>query len=133
MDEGWDIKSKVYRDRDVWQLSRRAYAFAGKWRAEAEYRRESGLANEPTDDALRDAFKHCARPPKPEMYTLIREHISHWSWEPPRLVRATQKADRGIAPSVEAPTVPARQAKPALDVPLQSRTSVNVIRDLDDY
>lgn len=52
--------------------------FAGKWVAETEYRRASGLSNTPTDQALSTAFATCAKPPTADLYPLIRHEISTW-------------------------------------------------------
>ncbi|MGW1041078.1 hypothetical protein [Streptomyces sp. NPDC002547] len=56
----------------------RAWMFAGKWVAETEYRRASGLPNTPTNEALSAAFAACAKPPTAHLYPLIRHEISTW-------------------------------------------------------
>ncbi|MFF9901318.1 hypothetical protein [Streptomyces longispororuber] len=56
----------------------RAGKFAGKWVAESEHRHASGLSSEPTDEALQAAFQGCVKPPKPELYPLIRAEIAAW-------------------------------------------------------
>ncbi|MFM9629779.1 MULTISPECIES: hypothetical protein [Streptomyces] len=47
----------------------RAVGFAAKWWAEQH-------TEEPTDEALRATFTHCVKPPRPELYPVIRETIA---------------------------------------------------------
>ncbi|GAB2966013.1 hypothetical protein GCM10023080_029780 [Streptomyces pseudoechinosporeus] len=56
----------------------RAFAFSGKWRAETEYQRATGQPDEPTDEVLEVAFATCVKPPKRELYPLIRAEIASW-------------------------------------------------------
>jgi hypothetical protein len=49
-----------------------ARKFAAKWRADEH-------AEEPTDEALRAAFATCAKPPRQDIYPLIREQIANWT------------------------------------------------------
>ena len=48
---------------------RRAQSAAAKWSADEH-------TEAPTDDALREAFKDCVRPPKADLYPLIRKRIA---------------------------------------------------------
>ncbi|MGX1267999.1 hypothetical protein [Streptomyces phaeoluteigriseus] len=48
---------------------RRAVGFAAKWWAEQH-------TEEPTDEALRATFAHCVKPPRPELYPVIRKAIA---------------------------------------------------------
>ncbi|MER7952020.1 hypothetical protein ABTY59_31980 [Streptomyces sp. NPDC096079] len=57
------------RQRAAEKDQRRAHAYAGKWWAEQG-------TDTPTDDALRDAFQHCTKPPRPKLYPAIRDAIA---------------------------------------------------------
>jgi hypothetical protein len=56
---------------DAEKTAMRAQAFAAKWSADEH-------TEDPTDDALREAFKTCVKPPKPDLYPSIREKIRTW-------------------------------------------------------
>lgn len=52
---------------------RRARGYAAKWFAE-----ERG-GEEPTDEALAEAFQGCVRPARPNEYDAIRAQIQRWN------------------------------------------------------